>query len=122
MTSNRGGTGGGITYSTTHGRMCPACERPIADCACRREVAPPQGDGIVRVARETKGRKGAGVTLITGVPLAPSALDDLCRDLKRSCGTGGTVKDGVIEIQGDQRDRLIAALEKRGFKVRRVGG
>ena len=78
--------------------------------------------GVVRVGRETKGRKGKGVTLVTGVPLAAAELAKLGKELKKKCGTGGTVKDGVIEIQGDHRDRLVAELEKRGWTVKRAGG
>ena len=81
-----------------------------------------RGDGVVRVGRETKGRKGKGVTVVTGVPLAGDALDDLASQLKRLCGSGGTVRDGVIEIQGDHRDQLVAELAKRGWTVKRSGG
>ena len=80
------------------------------------------GDGIVRVGRETKGRKGKGVTVVTGVPLTADALDELGSKLKRICGSGGTVKDGVIEIQGDHRDLLVTELAKRGWTVKRSGG
>jgi translation initiation factor 1 len=76
----------------------------------------------VRVARETKGRKGKGVTVITGVPLPPAELKALGRELKQNCGSGGTVKNGVIEIQGDHRERLVAALTHHGFTVKRAGG
>jgi translation initiation factor 1 len=81
-----------------------------------------KGDGIVRVSRETKGRKGAGVTVITGVPLAGDALKSLAKELKSGCGSGGTVKDGTIEIQGDHRDSVVAELARRGFKAKRAGG
>jgi len=74
------------------------------------------------VGRSSKGRKGKTVTSITGVPLPPDALRDLSKDLKRLCGTGGTLKDGVIEIQGDHRDSLVEELERRGFRVKRTGG
>jgi len=114
--------GTGIVYSTEHGRMCPACGQPVAECVCRREETMPTGDGIVRVARETKGRKGKGVTVITGAPLASQELEKLAADLKRKCGAGGTVKGGTIEIQGDHRDLLVAELTKRGYTVKRVGG
>jgi len=79
-------------------------------------------DGIVRVARETRGRKGKGVTLVTGLRLPPDALEALCKELKQRCGAGGAVKDGVIEIQGDHRDALVTELEKRGHAVKRAGG
>ncbi len=113
---------GGLVYSTSHGEMCPGCEVPIAACKCSASAGAPQGDGIVRVGRETKGRKGKGVTVITGVPLDHAALKALGKTLKKRCGTGGTVKNGVIEIQGDQRDVLVVALEKEGYTVRRSGG
>ncbi len=112
----------GFVYSTEHGELCPACDRPIASCACEAQQTVPTGDGIVRVSRETKGRKGKGVTLVTGVPLAGPELAALGKALKKRCGTGGTVKDGVIEIQGDQRDTLVAELERRGYRVKRAGG
>jgi len=82
----------------------------------------PKPAAIVKVGRETKGRRGKGVTLISEVPLGEAALLELAATLKQKCGTGGTVKDGVIEIQGDFRDRLTAELEKLGYKVKRVGG
>jgi translation initiation factor 1 len=80
------------------------------------------GDGIVRVSRQTKGRKGAGVTLITGLAGNAVQLAELARDLKRLCGVGGAVRDGVLELQGDQRDRVVPELERRGLKVKRAGG
>jgi translation initiation factor 1 len=112
----------GIVYSTEHGRMCPKCSRPIAECTCRQEKEIPKGDGIVRVGRETQGRKGKGVTVITGVPLAGDELKKLAKELKARCGTGGTIKEGIIEIQGDHRDVLMEALKQRGWNVKRSGG
>jgi len=82
----------------------------------------PAGDGIVRVGRETKGRKGKGVTIVTGLKLSGPALEALGSQLKKRCGSGGTVKDGTIEIQGDHRDLVVAELEKLGWTVKRVGG
>jgi len=114
--------GHGTVYSTEHGRMCPACGKPIAECVCRQKKAVPEGDGIVRVGRETKGRKGKGVTVITGVPLDEMELKELGKQLKAKCGAGGTVRDGVIEIQGDHRDVLLEELRKRGWPVKRAGG
>ncbi len=113
---------GGLVYSTEHGRMCPGCGQPQTECCCTSESLPPEGDGIVRVSRETKGRKGKGVTLITGLPLRGNELKTLAKNLKQRCGTGGAVKDGVIEIQGDQRDLLVEELQKQGWTVKRAGG
>jgi translation initiation factor 1 len=101
-----------IVFSTDQGRIRPEKEKPAA----------PKGDGIVRVGRETKGRKGKGMTVVTGVPLHPEGLRDLAKKLKQKCGTGGTLKDGRIEIQGDHRDLLVAELQARGFRVKRTGG
>ncbi len=112
----------GVVYSTEKGKMCPACNRAIEDCICKNNTEIPEGDGIVRVSRETKGRKGKGMTIITGVPLAHKELKVLGKQLKKRCGTGGTVKDGVIEIQGDQRDVLVDELKKKGWVVKRSGG
>jgi len=109
-------------YSTEHGRICPGCGKPAASCACSKKKAAPRGDGIVRIGRETKGRKGKGVTVITGVPLDDDGLLNLAKQLKQKCGTGGTVKDGVIEIQGDQREQLVEMLTKQGYKVKTIGG
>jgi translation initiation factor 1 len=112
----------GLVYSTEFGRMCPQCRQPAAACRCRRARQAVPGDGVVRVGRETKGRKGKGVTTISGVPLDPAALKKLARQLKQACGTGGTVKNGTIEIQGDHRERLLDELNKFGWIVKRAGG
>ena len=113
----------GLVYSSEHGRMCPACGRPVARCACRKRPASAAvAADVVRVGRETKGRKGKGVTVVTGAPVAGDALAALASELKRLCGSGGTVRDGVIEIQGDHRDLLVAELAKRGWTVKRSGG
>lgn len=88
---------------------------------CTKRSAP-AGDGNVRVSRQSKGRGGKTVSLVSGVPLAGEALATLGADLRRACGSGGTVKDGVIEIQGDHCERLLQELEKRGWKARRAGG
>lgn len=118
-----GATFRGVVYSTGQGRMCPACGRPLAQCACRAgTTARPPGDGVVRVGRQTAGRKGKGVTVVTGVPLAGAELEALATALKRRCGSGGTVRAGVIEIQGDHRDTLVAELAARGWTVKRSGG
>ena len=120
MKSNKGV--GGLVYSTDAGRMCPQCRQPVAQCLCGQRVAPAAGDGIVRVSRETKGRKGKGVTLIKGVPLDDAALALLGKQLKALCGCGGTVKDGVIEVQGDHVDMVIEHLKKQAWTVKRAGG
>lgn len=112
---------GGLVYSTEGGRMCPACRRPVAECVCGKAVAPPGGDGIVRVSRETKGRGGKAVTLVRGLALPPDALAQLARQLKTACGGGGTVKDGVVEVQGDHVDKLVALLQAQGRTVKRAG-
>jgi translation initiation factor 1 len=113
---------GGLVYSTDAGRMCPACRRPVADCVCGQPTGAPAGDGIVRVSRETKGRAGKGVTLVKGLALDAAALALLARQLKAVCGSGGTVKDGVIEVQGEHCDRIIAFLKQPGRTVKRAGG
>lgn len=114
---------GGLVYSTDQGRMCPVCRQAVDACTCRKAgKAAPAGDGIVRVSRETGGRGGKTVTVVRGVPLDASALVGLAATLKAACGCGGTVKDGVIELQGDRRDAVVAHLEKAGWRVRRAGG
>ena len=114
---------GGLVYSTDAGRMCPVCRRPVASCACAtaRRAAPP-ADGVVRVSRETKGRGGKAVTLVKGLDLEPAALVKLAQQLKAACGSGGTVKDGVIEVQGEHRDRIVELLAAQGHNVKLAGG
>lgn len=114
---------GGLVYSTDGGRMCASCRKPVAKCACA-PMAPqaPRGDGVVRVGRETKGRGGKVVTVIRGLELDAAALAALGKRLRTACGAGGTVKDGVLEIQGDHHARLIDYLTAEGWKVKRVGG
>ena len=110
-------------YSSHAGRVCSGCNMPTAQCQCRRKRdAAPAGDGVVRVRREVKGRRGKPVTTISGVPLGADALRDLAGDLKRRCGSGGSAKDGVIEIQGDHRETVIPLLEAEGYTVKRAGG
>jgi translation initiation factor 1 len=113
---------GGLVYSTDAGRMCPRCRRPVAQCTCAQARPAAPSDGIVRVSRETRGRGGKAVTLVKGLQLDAAALDKLGRQLKAACGCGGTVKDGVIEVQGDHCDRLIELLKMRGHAVKRAGG
>ena len=114
-------TGGGLVYSTDGGTMCPQCRKPVAQCVCKR-IAPASGDGTVRVSRETAGRGGKAVTVVRGLALDDAALANLAKQLKALCGSGGTVKDGVIEVQGDHCERVIEALNKQGRVVKRAGG
>ncbi len=109
-------------YSSQGGRICQACDQPVNQCTCRSDAQSPADGGNVRVGRETKGRKGKGVTVITGLPLAGPELAELARELKAQCGAGGKTRNGVIEIQGDHRDRLVAALQARGFTAKKSGG
>ena len=117
-----------LIYSTEIGRICSDCSQPVAQCLCAANkkalaaAGAASADGIVRVQRETKGRGGKSVTLVRGLGLDAVALTALAKQLKAACGSGGTVKDGVIEVQGDHVVTLIAALQKRGFVVKRVGG
>ena len=113
---------GGLVYSTEGGRMCPACRIPIARCTCRGAATAPAADGIVRVSRQSKGRGGKTVTVVTGVPGDGTAIAALGKALRTLCGSGGTVKDGVIEIQGDHRDRVLAHLVATGLRAKAAGG
>ena len=112
---------GGLVYSTETCRMCPTCRKPVAQCICKL-AAVPSGDGTVRVWRETRGRGGKAVTLVKGVLLDSAALIELCKQLKTACGTGGTVKDAVIEVQGDHCDKVMQVLKTQGYAVKRAGG
>ena len=111
-----------LVYSTDAGRICPNCRRPVGACACSKKPARPAGDGVVRVQLETKGRAGKGVTLVRGLDLPDADLVALGKQLKSACGSGGTVKDGVIEVQGDHVAKVMAQLINRGYKVKQVGG
>lgn len=115
-----------LVYSTETGSNCPKCTYPLKKCRCPQASSTPnQGSkqaGWVRLRRETKGRKGKGVTLVDGLPLDEKALKALTKKLKQLCGTGGALKDEVIEIQGDKRDAIEAELIKQGYKVKRAGG
>ncbi|CAB3925762.1 translation initiation factor Sui1 [Achromobacter anxifer] len=114
---------GGLVYSTDGGRMCPECRKPLAQCLCKQAAkAPPAGDGIARVSRETKGRGGKSVTVVKGLALDGAALNALGKQLRTACGSGGTVKDGVIEIQGEHCDRVLEVLQKQGYRAKRAGG
>jgi translation initiation factor 1 len=108
-------------YSTSTGRICPKCGKPIDACICKK-TSRPSGDGIIRIFRDSKGRKGKTVTLITGLSLADEALRTLHSDLKHQCGSGGAIKEGILEIQGDHRELVSSELKKRGFNVKLAGG
>jgi translation initiation factor 1 len=99
---------------------CPRCGKRLDRCTCAAVSSPVRKDNIVRLHRDKKGRGGKTVTVITGLPVAQ--LDALARELKRLCGTGGTVRGDTVEIQGDHRDRLQPALQARGFTVKVAGG
>ena len=134
MARDGSGSGDRLVYSSEHGRVCPACGRSESRCQCRGKSARARiqardeaaavqaSDGIVRVGRSTKGRRGKVVSTVTGVPVDADALASLAAELKRRCGTGGALKDGVIEIQGDHRDTLVAELTARGWSAKRSGG
>lgn len=115
-----------LVYSTESGKICPSCQKPVADCSCKKKKSKSQPnikvDGIIRVQREVKGRKGKTVTTVSGFQINEAELKILAGELKRCCGTGGSVKGGVIIIQGDHRDTLIAELKNRGFKAKIAGG
>lgn len=111
----------GLVYSTGSGRMCPGCGKPKDHCECRKESAISSNhDGIVRVRLETQGRKGKGVTLVTGLELGGEKLETLAKKLKQHCSAGGTIRNGVVEIQGDHRENIIPFLLKEGFKAKRI--
>lgn len=114
---------GGLVYSTDGGRMCPDCRKAASQCVCKTlgKLAPP-GNGAVRVSRESKGRGGKSVTLIKGLPLETAALETLGKQLRTACGSGGTVKDGIIEVQGDHCERIVELLKKAGHSAKRSGG
>jgi len=115
-----------LVYSTESGKICPSCQKPVSECTCKKKKSRSQTnikyDGIIRIQREVKGRKGKTVTTVSAFQLADDELKNLAAQLKRHCGTGGSVKDGVIIIQGDHRDTLITELKNRGFKAKIAGG
>ena len=118
MAKNNNQTGG-LVYSTDAGRMCPNCRQPVASCTCKKSAVP-EGDGVVRVSRETKGRGGKSVTLVKGLALDALSLATVGKQLRTACGSGGTVKDGVIEIQGDHCALVAEVLKKQGHQVKPV--
>ncbi|MGL1930259.1 MAG: translation initiation factor Sui1 [Desulfotalea sp.] len=113
-----------LVYSTDNkSGTCPLCDKPLKKCKCSKTTAPvlPK-DGVVRISRQTKGRKGSGVSIITGIPLQGTELKKVAKLLKQKCGSGGTVKDGVVEIQGDHREILLVELQKKGWTTKIAGG
>ncbi len=102
--------------------LCPKCHQLKSTCTCKSEPPAPSRSTVVRVSRETKGRRGKGVTIISDLPLSEDGLVELATKLKTRLGTGGTVKDGRIEIQGDHRDRIVEELEGMGYRAKRAGG
>ncbi len=115
-------SGSTLVYSTELGRTCPDCHRALTSCECAASATRIVGDGNVRVGREIKGRGGKAVTIVTGLALTAVDLGALATRLKKRCGSGGTVKDGVIEIQGDHRDIIVGQLVALGYRARKSGG
>ena len=119
-----------LVYSTERGRICPECGKAISACSCKRKRAGkadkrPTGypsDGVIRIQREVKGRKGKTVTAVFGVPLENRELQKFARKLKRRCGAGGSVQDGVIVIQGDHRQALLEEIKEHGYTAKLAGG
>ncbi|MGA2341868.1 MAG: stress response translation initiation inhibitor YciH [Steroidobacteraceae bacterium] len=112
-----------MVYSTGLGTLCPNCRRAVRECVCPKGApGAARAGGAVRVGRETKGRAGKGVTVISGLPLSQPEIEALAGGLKKRCGSGGTVRAGVIEIQGDHRDAIVATLIKLGWPAKKSGG
>ena len=109
-------------YSTEFGRLCSTCGEKEHQGKCQKQQTAVLGDGRVRIQRETKGRKGAGVTLVTGIPLPEKELKTLHKNLKKKCGVGGAIKNGILELQGDQREVVLKLLEGKGWDVKIAGG
>jgi len=111
-------------YSTKHGRVCPNCGKPVQNCQCKKKKDRPsvKRDGIIRLRLERKGRGGKSVTLVEGLPSNEDLIKELVSELKRHCGVGGTVKNGMIEIQGDVRDTALLLLQQKGYVVKKAGG
>lgn len=111
-----------LVYSTDKAGTCAVCGRVLKACTCASDRLAKSADGVVRLFRETKGRKGKGVTLIKGLPLAGDELTALAKQLKSGCGVGGSVKSGVIELQTAEREKIKTMLERAGFTVKIAGG
>ncbi len=115
-----------LVYSTESGKICTSCQKSLPECTCKKKKSRPQTrikiDGIIRITREVKGRKGKTVTVIYGFQPNQIDLKALAKQLKQQCGAGGSVKDKVIIIQGDQRKTLMKLLEEKGYTVKLAGG
>jgi translation initiation factor 1 len=115
-----------LVYSTETGRNCPKCQRPVSDCTCKSKRPKSRTsavhDGIIRIRREVKGRKGKTVTVVYGIKTDGEDLKALAKELKQHCGTGGSAKDGMIIIQGDHREKIQQLLTKKGYTVKLAGG
>ena len=134
MSKNRAGNiradNSSLVYSTEVGRTCPRCRKAQAECSCKtsnskkgdQQAAPPTSDGIVRLHRERSGRKGKGVTLIKGLTIPDADILALAKKLKSSCGVGGAVKSGIIELQTAEREKIKSLLDAAGFTVKLAGG
>ena len=111
-----------LVYATGVGTLCPNCRRAVRECVCPKGAPGAAKIGAVRVGRETKGRAGKGVTTVTGLPLPAAQIEALAAQLKKRCGSGGTVREGVIEIQGEHRSVIVAELVKLGWQAKQSGG
>ena len=115
-----------LVYSTESGKICPSCQKSASECTCKKKKSKPKPnikyDGVIRIRREVKGHKGKTVTTVSAFQLADDELKNFAAQLKRKCGTGGSVKDGIIIIQGDHRDTLLSELKKLGYAVKLAGG
>ncbi|MFW6387102.1 MAG: stress response translation initiation inhibitor YciH [Thermodesulfobacteriota bacterium] len=111
-----------LVYSDDPADRCDTCGKLTSTCRCAPGPKQDPTRAVVRIGREAKGRKGSGVTVVSGIPLPEKELKQLAKQLKKKCGCGGTLKDGVIEIQGDQRDFLLDLLQQQGWTVKKAGG
>jgi translation initiation factor 1 len=112
-----------LVYDSATGGNCPRCRKQLGKCRCAAQVAAntrPAGDGIVRVRREV--RAGKTLTVVLGLPMNAAELVAFAARLKAGCGSGGTAKDGAIELQGDHRERVVALLQQAGHEVKLAGG
>ena len=123
MMKKRQGNDSGLVYSTDQGKICRGCGKASGQCRCKKKMGlATKSDGIVRISLDRKGRKGKGVSVISGLPLSVDELKQLAKKLKTRCGSGGTVKAGAVEIQGDHRQVLLEELKKQGYQVKLAGG